>query len=162
MNAKEQFLKKLKDQIKVLQDAYEYNSSLPVSFFENLMGNDTKPGLPVSKPLLHPTVRPDKYIDVSEYGANRRLIIDILRTEGVGMVKWNIASRFAELTGKRKEEIDHMITNGLSGLKHEGSVKAYKPAGLKFKGFFWTLSHWWDGDNLKKDHRPFQGKVHQL
>ena len=163
MNAKEQFLKRIKDQIKVLQDAYEYNSTLPDHFFDNMLfvAND-KPSLDVAKAGTHSTVRPDKYVDVSEYGANRRLIIDILRTEGVGMVKWNIASRFAELTGKKQEEIDAMITNGISGLKQEGSIKGYKPEGLRFKGFFWTLSHWWDGDTLKKQHRPFQGKVSQL
>lgn len=163
MNAKEHFLKKITDQIKILQDAYEYNSSLPASFFENMIFvADKSHLLDVSKPHTASTVRPDKYVDVSEYGANRRLIIEILRTEGVGMVKWNIASRFAELTGKKREEIDSMITNGISGLKQEGSIKGYKPEGLRFKGFFWTLSHWWVGDTLKKEHRPFQGKVSQL
>lgn len=161
MNAKEIFLQRVQEQIKVLQEAYEYNKSLPVSFFENLQfGALPMPTANVYKPAADTsTVRPDKYIDVSEYGANRKLILDILINEGVGMVKWNIATRFAELTGKLKGEIDNMITNGLSGLNHEGSIKPYKPEGLKFKGFFWTLPHWWEGDQLKEKHKPFQGTV---
>ncbi len=160
MNAKEIFLRRVEEQIKVLQDAYEYNKSLPISFFENLQfGAIPMPTANVSKPEHISTVRPDKYIDVSEYGANRKLILDILINEGVGMVKWNIASRFADLTGKNKLDIDTMITNGISGLKQEGSLLPYKPEELKFKGFFWTLPHWWENGKLKDKHKPFQGTV---
>lgn len=161
LSPKQLFLQRIEEQLKVLKDAYEYNKSLPESFFENLQLSPAvdMPTANVHKSLTDSTVRPDKYIDITEYGANRRLILDILKNEGVGMVKWNIASRFAELTGKKREEIDNMITNGLSGLKYEGSVVPYKPEGLKFKGFFWTLPHWWENGYLKAQYKPFQGTI---
>lgn len=165
MNAKEIFIKRIEDQLKVLQDALEYNRSLPVSFFENLQLSPAvdAPTANAFKSLdKGSTVRPDKYIDVSDYGANRRLIIEILKAEGVGMVKWNIAARFAELTGKSKEEVANMVTNGISGLNQEGSIVGYKPDGLKFKGFFWTLPQWWENQQLKAHHKPFQGMVKSL
>ncbi len=162
LTSKQLFLNRIEEQIKILRDAYEYNKSLPDSFFENLnltpmVDMPTANVFKASNP--NSTVRPDQYIDITEYGANRKLIIDILKVEGVGMVKWNIARRFAELTGKDPEEIGAMVTNGLSGLNHEGSIKPYKPEGLKFKGFFWTLPHWWENGQLKAAHKPFQGTV---
>lgn len=179
MTAKEIFLNNILHEIDVLQTAYNNTKDLPDSLFELMK--------PISKPVNKPTANgfpslhklkdaidtnPIKFfesnnlkpqIDISEYGANKKLILDILKAEGMAMVKWNITARFAEMSGKPKEEISETVTNAISALKMDKLIIGYKPKGLVFKGLFWGLSEWFNGENIKSDYSPYkQAEIKQL
>lgn len=177
MTAKEIFLSRIELQIKSLQDAYEYNKNLPDSLFENLVPVSNavdKPTANVTKTLIDNSVlnfQQLKYVSKDfqqtlskeyEYGQNKKMLISILTDEGKAMVKWNITKKFAELSGKSVEEVTNTITNTLATLNSDRTIIGYKPEGLKFKGYFWGLSHWFKHGIILPEYAPFKGQVLEL
>lgn len=186
MTAKEQFLQKILLEIQKLQRAYDLNKDLPDYMFEstpviiskpidrvsaNVAPLNGPPGSQIAKYLDKVRVEMADYelqkklgksVDTTQYGATKKLLLDILRERGKSMQKIEISEEFAERSGKTVAELANSITNGLAGLKEEGLVRGYKPAGLKFKGLFWALSEWFEGDKIKLEHEPYSGKLKSL
>ena len=171
MTAKEIFRSRLKEQIDVLTLQYESSRLLPDSLFENLEAN------PISKPVDMPSANvfklyqpppktipelPDGIVNISEYGVSKQLLLSIIRNNGKSIQKGDVIEIFAERSGKSTIEITNTVTNGLSSLKDEGLIIGYKPAGLKFKGLFWSLKEWWKDDKILQQYEPYSEKLKYL
>lgn len=165
MTKKESFLKSILDQISMLQKAYDYNNALPDYIFENLQ--------PIGLPS-HISGSTDEPIKVKEegggleYGENKRLILKILAENGKAMLKSQIVHKFLDEVVMPEKMALNAVTNALSSLTIDKEIKGYKPAGLKFKGLFWTLSEWWitdlksDKERLPMQYEPYSGKIKQF
>lgn len=195
MTSKEIFLSRIQQQIKSLQDTYNYNKDLPDSMFENLtpqisappqkpgtlgdalvkIANSIQPfkpnpalqaineSLKMAASLNNSTYSINDMRDSeetkSDYGRNRKLIMRILMDEKKAMLKWDITKRFSEIVDKPIGDVTNVVTNALAGLTTDKAVRGYKPKGLKFKGLFWGLPSWFDGDNILPDFAPNTGMI---
>ncbi|MEO9021060.1 MAG: hypothetical protein ABI237_07615 [Ginsengibacter sp.] len=167
MNKKESFLNSILDQIKILQLAYDSNKNLPDYIFENMQDIS----LPTNVTKNIGTEEPLKLKDdgeTLEYGENKRLILKILRDNNKAMLKGEIVDKFLEVAKMPETMAINAVTNGLAAMSNDGEVIGYKPAGLKFRGKFWTLNEWWITDlktnkkRLPLQYEPYSGKIGQL
>lgn len=68
------------------------------------------------------------------------------------MLKQDILIKFEDRIGKRDQL--QTLTNAISGLTVDGIIKGYKPEGAKFRGNYWGLITWFEGDKIKMEHEP--------
>ena len=157
MTAKDTFLKKILVKIETYKAAYEYNKNLPDDFFEDLQSDATTTAIAtVSNPAYSSIIDhgSDSGQDIiSEYGKNKKTVLQILSTRKSPLLKTQIILDFERITGQ-KQAID-IVTNALTALKSDGVVMGYKPNGLRFRGYYWGLVDWLDENgNMKPEHIP--------
>jgi hypothetical protein len=154
MSAKEQFLQKLKEQIKVLQDAYDSNSKLPDSFFELIfpVSNHTKT-INVIQPFSSIL---DKTSEIFDYGKNKKAVLKIIEDAGHVVIKSFIVEIFSKATGIDEGESMRVITNALAALSQDGAVIGYKADSVRMRGNFWGLKKWFENDKLKEEYKPLE------
>lgn len=129
MTTKEKFLQTLKAKIKVYQDAYDYNSSLPDDVFESLNGT--------SKHEVVVTSHRPKVVIGNEYGANINAVRDIIKASGSdGTTKGNILEIFPGDDENKKYTI---VTNALSSLMKGNDIEKFKPKGIRMRGYFFRM-----------------------
>ena len=164
MTKKEAFLNSISEQINILQQAYNYNKALPDYIFETLQDIS----LPASIERNITKEEPVKVNEESgslEYGENKRLVLKILNDKNKAMLKAEILKKFTEEVVMPEKLALNAVTNALAALNRDHEVKGYKPAGLKFKGLFWTLENWWITDfktnkvSLPIQYEPYSGKL---
>jgi len=158
MNAKETFLKKLADQVKIYEEAIEFNKKLPESFFEGLQ-NDFHPGLETEKAISNINgiglykAEDNKY----DYGKNKRTVTEILKNNNRVMMKGDIIDEYERITGEN--DAAKTVTNSLAALSTEKVVKGYKPEGYKIRGYYWGLLAWFENDELISEHKPTRNNL---
>ena len=86
------------------------------------------------------------------YGSNRKIVLEIIRTEGKAMLKSAIVQKFEEITGLKDQ--NGVVTTAISSLNFSHVLIGYKPEGAKFRGLYWTLKTWWVNDKLAEEHKP--------
>ena len=157
MTAKETFLKRLLDQINSLQSAYDFNKGLPDSFFEGLNG--------VTNPQISNITTSDKAVVITgrgakispgkedEYGRNRRLVREIIKREGRFLLKSEIETFYREIIKATEDQTD-AVTNAISGLIADKTIKGYKPTEFKVRGNLWGLPNWFQGDEPLEAYKP--------
>lgn len=156
MTAKERFLDRLalqissaRSQLKMLEDAYEFNKGLPDVIFTD----ETVAPLP---PIdLRPnTIKINELLaEEGDYGRNKKLVRLILDTADKALLTKEIEKQFREMIGSNKDE-SKAVNNTLSALQKDGEVLTYKPSDFKIRGLFYTLSVWWVAGNLMREYRP--------
>lgn len=165
MTAKQILINRLKVKLEEAQaavtdyaDAIAYNSKLPDSFFENLFDIKESEITPIQNCVelksvpLHKKVQ-DDLSNNSDYGRNKRLIIEILQDEGKAILKSEIVSKFEAKTGLNNQK--KVVTNAIAALSGENSLMGYKPTGMKFRGNYWALATWMESDNkIKEEYEP--------
>lgn len=155
MTAKETFLHRILEQIKSLQAAYDFNKGLPDNFFEGLNAAFPQPG-PINKPPLtsgqdiRPRILPGSE---EEYGRNRRLVKEIIKRENRLLLKSEIETFYREILKTDEDQTD-AVTNAISGLIADKTIKGYKPTEFKVRGNLWGLSMWFQGDSLRAGYEP--------
>lgn len=151
MSPKEIFLKKIQDQITVLEQAYSYNKQLPDLFFEGLaIPTSSLVSIPEAQPIQQTPLFEENKTD-AEYGFYKKMVVKILKEKKVAMLKSQIVKEATKITGK---EETGSITNAITGLSTDGVVKGYKPEGIKVRGNYWTLSNWWENEQLQSEYEP--------
>lgn len=156
MTKKETFLNSILDQIKVLQLAYDTNKNLPEYIFENMQGIT----LPANVEKNIETIEPAKEDGAAlEYGLNKKTILKVLGDNKKAMLKADILDKFLDNVVMPQKMAINAVTNSLAALSQEETIKGYKPAGLKFKGKFWTLAEWWENGKLPIQYEPYSGKL---
>lgn len=159
MNRKETFLNSILDQIKVLQLAYDTNKNLPDYIFDNMQSIS----LPENVVKNIETVEPKKEDGAAlEYGANKKWVLKILEDNNKAMLKADIVDKFLEHVVMPETMAMSTVTNSLAALSQEETIKGYKPAGLKFKGKFWTLGEWWQDGKLPLQYEPYSGNLSEF
>jgi len=159
MNKKETFLNSILDQIKVLQQAYDANKNLPEYIFENMQSIS----LPSNVANNIETIEPKKKDGLQlEYGENKKTVIKILEDNQRAMLKSDIINGYMDELIMPESMAINSVTNSLAALSKDGIIKGHKPAGLKFKGKFWTLAEWWQDGKLPLQYEPYGGKLKQL
>lgn len=146
MTTKEKFLQNIKNRIKVLQDAYDYNKNLPDDVFEFLGGDMAVNGYGKS---LNGSDRMSNVvgeIPVEQlaigYGSNKKLIREIISGTNDGIQKQKIIEQFSQTRpGEKKEVIYNIVTNALAAMAKDGEIVKYKPTWYKGPGFFWKMAN---------------------
>lgn len=165
MTAKEHFLQKMEELIKTseseliaLKEAYLQNKKLPDSFFQHLQSPPEISEIMVHAPKSEnpPLLTGGEAVSVitnSDYGRNRKLVLQILKDEGKALLKGNIVSKFEELTGETNTT--GIITNALASLSTEGTVIGFKNEEVKVRGLYWGLKSWFDEKGkILENHKP--------
>jgi len=147
MNAKQIFIQRMEEHIQAMQDALERNKSVPDSLFENL------PSISPQAAFNTANVAPKPKRE--EYGKNKKVVLEIFGEAKKALKKMDVATKFSEKTGRTMSDSVRTVTNALSSLHDEHLIRGYKPAGLKFKGQYWTLPEWWDNDVIKLEYEPY-------
>jgi hypothetical protein len=140
MTAKEQFLQNIKNRIKVLQDAYDYNKNLPDDVFESLFGNINVNGNGQQQ-AERVAITIDGQQQVLEYGANKKLIRDIIANAANGIMKQTIIDKvLVARPSETKEDVSYIVTNALAAMAKDKEVAKFKPSGFRGKGYYWKMA----------------------
>jgi hypothetical protein len=159
MNKKETFLNSILDQIKVLQQAYDANKNLPDYIFENIQSLKLPENVEKNVVVIDAKKQDGAAL---EYGENKKTVIRILEEKQRAMLKAEIVDEYMNDWVVPENMAINAVTNSLAALSQDGIIKGHKPAGLKFKGKFWTLSEWWQDGKLPLQYEPYAGKLKQL
>ena len=158
MTAKQIFLKRIKDkleaseiEVKTYKELYSQNEKLPDSFFEGLVD------MPEGATAVTDKQRPPLELisqSASDYGRNKRLVIEIINKEGMAMLKSDIIKKFEEMTNEK--DASAIVTNAMAALSStDEAIVGYKPKkGVKFRGNYWALSTWMDGEEIRPEYAP--------
>jgi hypothetical protein len=143
MTKKEAYLKAISTKTTQLQALYGLVLTIPDSLFDELH----QVAFPVADNPIPVTITvptEPKANSENDWGKNKRLVIEILKANNKPMLKSDIIIQYQNRTGI--QDATNIITNALAALRDDLKVKGYKPDGLKFRGFLWTLVSWWKDD----------------
>ena len=138
MKTKEAFLQNIKAKIKVLQDAYDFNRSLPDDVFESLFnvpdnGHDLTIETKEVAVLTKGGNNSYEKIDIDGYGAKRDIVRRLISANERGVDKKSIISYLTSTYDLDKDKAAMMVTNTLTALAKGNEIEAIKRGKYRIK-----------------------------
>lgn len=159
MTSKENFLRNigakiqaLKSELAKLENAYKVNSEISDEVFNMMFGE----GAPIKEEVVRQErTQYQAPADTSEYGAIKKLVLQIIKNGGRAISKRKIVGRYASMIHSNKDETN-AVTNALSALLKDRIIISYRYDQIRIKGKFWALRDWMSPteDNVKMPYRP--------
>jgi hypothetical protein len=138
MKPKEAFLQNIKAKLKVLQDAYDFNKSLPDDVFESLFNSSNNSHeLPIetkeSKVLANEGHNGFKNVDINDYGAKREIIKGLIANKVGGVDKKSIINYIISTYSVDKDKAAMMVTNTITALSKSNEIEVVKRGKYRIK-----------------------------
>jgi len=137
MKPKEAFLQNIKAKIKVLQDAYDFNKSLPDDVFESLFDSSNN-GRELSLDTPKVAISAENHngfekIDITGYGAKREIVKGVIAAKAGGTDKKSIVSYLQSNYDLEKNKAGMMVTNTVTALIKDNEIEAIKRGKYRIK-----------------------------
>ena len=138
MKTKEAFLQNIKAKIKVLQDAYDFNRSLPDDVFESLFnvpnnGHDLTLETKEVAVLSKDDNNTFEKIDIDDYGAKRDIVRKLIANNVGGIDKKSIITYLTSTYQLEKDKAAMMVTNTITALIKGDEIEAFKRGKYRMK-----------------------------
>lgn len=136
MKPKDIFLQNILAKIKVWQDAYDFNKSLPDDVFESLLnGSNGHKGSIEEKhiPLAKEENNNLTSEGINAYGAKSQIIKDFIASKQHGVEKSSIISYLQTFHGVEKKKAVSMATNTITSLIKGNEIEAFKRGKYRIK-----------------------------
>ena len=132
MKPKDIFLQNIKERIKVWQDAYDFNKSLPDDVFESLL-NGSNTIEPKKIASINYESDNSKSEDINAYGAKNRIIKNFISSKPAGVEKKSIISHLQIVHGMEKKKAETTATNTITALVRDNEIEAFKRGKYRIK-----------------------------
>lgn len=136
MKPKDIFLQNIKAKIKVWQDAYDFNSSLPDDVFESLLNGSNGIELSIEAkkiPLIKEENNNSESDDINAYGAKSKLIREFISSKQNGVDKKSIVTYLQTVHNVEKKKAGSMATNTITALIKNNEIDAFKRGKYRIK-----------------------------
>jgi hypothetical protein len=137
MKPKEEFLHNIQAKIKVLQDAYDFNKSLPDDVFESLFKKiNNHAELPiitndVPETVINKDANPK--IDINEYGAKYKIVKSLIESNVNGIEKKSVINYLSKVYKMEKDKAKMTATNTIKRLTDDDEIEAFKRGVYRIK-----------------------------